>query len=228
MKKKKALLILSIFSAFLGVLFISSSNISTEQINKNNQTIPIFSENYTWTPEKIVWTKQCYLTSGDNVSLKIVPPTLWGYGPYDTGNYPDLRPSFVGPKLVYVDFILNNTLQTWFELWYYQDVKTYRVIVVNRTIYGNRNDCLIINGKPPLKTIGGMIKYSGNYTIRISGPFPPVTIPPGEIKTALVWITLNKILENKEIGKIKPYNYLLIPGLVLIFFSLASGIFYKK
>jgi len=220
MKRNTAVRFFALVLAFLGIVIASFSNTTVEK----EQTTPVFKENYTWTPDRLVWTRNCALSLGDSVLLRITPPILWGYGPYDVSELFPSIPGYIGPKIVWVDFILNESLQTWFELWYYQEIRTGRPVVVNRSIYEGRNDCLIIEKEPPinLKEIGGIVRYSGNYTIRIAGPSPPVVIPPTEeAKSAPVFVELDKI----SIIKMKPYTHLLIPGLILIVSSVVLGVF---
>jgi len=229
MRRRKTFIVSAFVFLLLGLVLLSYSNMQIKHVDKDRQFIPIFVANYTWTPDELIWSKQCWLNSGDNVTLKIRAPILWGYGPYDISEeYPQI-PGYIGPKLVYVDFILNDSLQTWFELWYYQYIRTGRPDMVNCSIYEGRNDCLIIEGKSPLEEIGGKVKYTGNYTIRISGPFPTVVIPPQEqAKSAPVFVELDNVLVVEQIKTTRPYSYLLIPGLTLMIFSSMLSFFYIR
>jgi hypothetical protein len=198
----------------VGLVCLSSSNITVSTTHVKNE--PIFQQNYKWPEEttNYVWYSSYFnLSQGKEVFVRLIRPSVWGEPPYDPVEEYQL-PDHWGPKYVYVDFIHNNTgSETQFEIWLYRPKTNPSLTVIgNITLY--KNECLIINSSRP-NEVGGIVKLSGSYRLRVFGPCPAPYIPPTEPQKGYV-VTVIVYEKNIEEEQSKPYSSLQPVGLAFI------------
>lgn len=205
-----------------GLICIPSSNFTIH--NQKTKPEQVLQQSYNWSGENLVWYSKTFnLTHGDYVYVDLDPPPVWGEPPWDP--VPEYQiPGFNGPKYLYVDYICNNTYETQFEIWYYQNIERMLLGINNITIY--KNDCLIIENPSQIKEIGGTVKLAGSYKLRISGPNPPPRIPPGEPESYPTTIRVFKKITWEETDK--PYGFLLPTGISMFAIGLISLIVLKR
>lgn len=223
--------VISFILILVGMICISTSNLTVKvslQANPERREVELIKNvTLSWSPLSDRLLKfTADLEKGDIIYMDISEPAAWGE--FSEGDMvDDFKPiaEHIGPFFVYVDF--NYTSEsgqvktTQFEIVYYYDVK--RSLVVKGPfrpvhIYMNRSETLTVENPENSTIISGTVKFSGQYTIWICGPWPDRRMPPEEYaewlgRTVPVPIGLYRYKRAEEIQQ--PYKFLFPIGISL-------------
>jgi hypothetical protein len=232
MKRSTILAVISAIIVLVGIILIPASDLTIGRTLKkkpNPQDVErIVDFNTTWKLSELsISPEEFTLNKGDVVFLEMEEPTIWGEYPYDLyGEFPHYN-GYQGIKEVYIYF--NYTQEkpektTQFELIFYQSVRNPAIVIYDIYLYMNRSESLVIEDSPTeTRIIGGIANYTGNYSVTITGPFPPPLIPSDE---PTEWAMLINVFRSPGWAtKIdRPYKLLFPVGIGACGIGLASMI----